>query len=136
MVDTEEPLPEINFDEDFSIDQNEESRQAFVQVDINPSLDESESAEEERKEDDYDDQEDDDSLEIDSDDEAEAELFALLLKDEIDNEEHHAERRSAFKIPVTSERRTTLARLINQHYAAMKIEEEEKFCEVQIVEEE
>ena len=133
MVDTEEELPEIDFDEDFSIDQNEENRQTFVQVDINPSLDESERDEEERKDDDYG-QEEDNPREIDSDDEAEAELFALLLQ--LDNEDHHAARRSAFKIPVKSERRITIARLINQHMAAMQIEEEEKIVEVQIVEEE
>ena len=132
MVDTEEELPEIDFDEDFSIDQNEENRQAFVQVDINPSLDESESDEEERKGE-YG-QEEDNPREIDSDDEAEAELFALLLQ--LDNEDHHAARRSAFKIPVKSERRITIARLINHHMAAMQIEEEEKIVEVQIVEEE
>ena len=134
MVDTEEELPEIDFDEDFSVDQNEENRQTFVQVDINPSLDESESDEEERKGE-YG-QEDVNPREIDSDDEAEAELFALLLHNEIDNEDHRAERRSAFKIPVKSERRITIARLINQHMAAMQIEEEEKIVEVKIVEEE
>ena len=122
MVDTEEELPEIDFDEDFSIDQNEENRQTFVEVEINPSLDDSESNEEERK-DEYG-REEDNPREIDSEDEAEAELFALLLH--VDNEDHYAERRSAFKIPVKSERRITIARLINQHMAAMQIEEEEK----------
>ena len=88
------------------------------------------SAEEERK--------DDESRDIDSDDEAEAELFALLLHDEIDNEDHTAERRTAFKIPVKAERRITIARLINNQYSAMQIEEEKekRFHEVQIVEEE